>query len=57
MKVITFENMRNKEKYFCKDLKDVTIIEGIEYLRVVRFGTQHECLIKKDLLKKVKDKS
>jgi hypothetical protein len=57
MKTITFENMRNKEKYSCKNLQDVHVIEGIEYLKVIKFGTQHECLIKKDLLKKIKDKS
>ncbi len=54
MKVTYFENMRNKEKFSCKDTKDVQVIDGTEYLRVVRQGTQHECLIKKDLLRKIK---
>jgi hypothetical protein len=56
MKTIILENVRNKEKFSCKDLKDIQTIEGIDYLRVVRQGTSHECLIKKDLLKQVKDK-
>jgi hypothetical protein len=53
MKKIILENVRNKEKFSCKDLKDIQVIDGIEYLRVVRQSTNHECLIKKDLLRKV----
>jgi hypothetical protein len=56
MKTIVLENQRNKERFSCKDLKDIHVIEGIEYLKVVRQGTSHECLIKKDLLKQIKDK-
>ena len=55
MKAIYFENMRNREKFLCKNIKDVQVIDGTEYLRVVRHGTQHECLIKKDLLRKIKE--
>jgi hypothetical protein len=55
MKAIYFENMRNREKFLCKNLKDVQVIDGTEYLRVVRHGPQHECLIKKDLLRKIKE--
>lgn len=54
MKTITFENMRNKEKYSCKNVRDIHVIDGIEYLKVMKSGTHHECLIKKDLLQKVK---
>lgn len=53
MKTIYFENMRNKEKFFCRDLKDIQIIDGIEYLRVFRFDSKRECLVKKDALRKV----
>ena len=46
--------MRNKEKYSCKNVRDIHVIDGIEYLKVMKSGTHHECLIKKDLLQKVK---
>ena len=45
--------MRNKEKFFCKDLKDIQMIDGIEYLKVFRFDTKRECLVKKESLRKV----
>lgn len=58
MKTITFESIYNKEKFTCntKSLQDVRVIDGIEYLRVFKFGTQREVLIRKDSLKKVKNK-
>lgn len=55
MKTLTFENIYNKEKFTCnyKSLQDVRTIDGVEYLRVFKFGTQREVLIRKDSLKKV----
>jgi hypothetical protein len=53
MKTIFFENIRNNEKFYCTDLKDVRTIDGVEYLRVFRMGTQRDCLIKKDTLRKI----
>lgn len=57
MKTITFENIYNKEKFTCnhKSLQDVRVIDGIEYLRVFKFGTQREVLIRKDSLKKINE--
>ena len=55
MKKVFFENIVNKEKFFCNNLKDVRVIDGIEYLRVFRIGTQRDCLIKKDSLKKISE--
>ena len=55
MKTIYFENLRNKEKFYCKDTKDIQMIDGIEYLRVFRLGTQRDCLVKKDSLRKVSE--
>jgi hypothetical protein len=45
--------MRNKEKFFCKNLKDIQKIDGVDYLRVFRIGTQRECLVKLDSLRKI----
>ena len=53
MKTVYFENMRNKEKFFCKNLKDIQKIDGVDYLRVFRMGTQRECLVKLDSLRKI----
>ncbi len=56
MKTIYFENIRNStEKFFCNNTKDVRMIDGIEYLRVFRFDTKRECLVKKDSLRKVSE--
>lgn len=52
-KIVFFENLINKEKFYCNDLKDIRVIDGIEYLRVFRFGTQRDCLVKKESLKKI----
>ena len=53
MKTMFFESMTNKEKFYCHNPKDVRLIDGIEYLRVFKFGTQRDCLVKKDVLKKI----
>jgi hypothetical protein len=53
MKIVYFENIRNGEKFYCRNLKDVQKIDGTEYLRVFKFGTQRDCLVKKDILKKI----
>ncbi len=53
MKTVYFENYRNRERYECRDLKDVRMIDGVEYLRVFKLGTQRDCLVRKDQLKKL----
>ena len=53
MKHVYFENLRNREKFYCTNIQDVRIIDGVEYLRVFKLGTQRDCLIKKDLLRKI----
>jgi hypothetical protein len=53
MKTSYFENVRNREKFFCKNLKDIQKIDGVDYLRVFRMETQRECLVKLDSLRKI----
>jgi hypothetical protein len=53
MKTVYFESYRNKEKFECRNLSDVRVIDGIEYLRVFKFGTQRDCLVRKDQLRKL----
>jgi hypothetical protein len=55
MKTTYFENVRNGEKFYCKNIKDIQKIDGTEYLRVFRQGTQRDCLIKKDILRKISE--
>jgi hypothetical protein len=56
MKTVVFENIVNKEKFQCHNTKDIQVIDGIEYLRVFKYGTQRDCLVKKDSLKKIVEK-
>jgi hypothetical protein len=53
MKAVYFENLRNRERFYCTDVKDVRKIDGVEYLRVFREGTQRDCLVKLDQLRRV----
>jgi len=53
MKAVYFENLRNRERFYCTDVKDVRMIDGVEYLRVFREGTQRDCLVKRELLRRI----
>ena len=53
MKTVYFENMRNRERFYCTNLLDVQRIDGVEYLRVFREGTHRDCLVRRDLLRRV----
>jgi hypothetical protein len=53
MKNTYFENIVNKEKFICPNPDDVRLIDGIEYLRVLREANRRECLVRKDSLKKI----
>lgn len=48
-----FENVRNKEQFYCMNLNDTLTIEGDVYLKVYRMANNRECLIKKDNLRKI----
>jgi hypothetical protein len=53
MKTQYFENLVNKERFICPNPNDIMVIEGIEYIRVLREDTRRECLIRKDSLRKL----
>ena len=53
MKNTYFENIVNKERFICPNLDDVRLIDGIEYLRVLREANRRECLVRKDSLQKI----
>jgi len=53
MKNTYFENIVNKERFICPNPDDVRLIDGIEYLRVLREANRRECLVRKDSLQKI----
>lgn len=53
MKTVTFENIYNKERFVGKGKRDTKFIDGIEYVKLVKEGTQREVLVRRDFLKKV----
>lgn len=55
MKEHVLENIVNREKFVCLDLKDIQVIDGIEYLKVQKYGSTRTILMRKDALKKVKN--
>lgn len=56
MKQATFENMYNKERFVSRGKRDIKFIDGIEYVKLVKEGTQREVFVRRDFLKKVNTK-
>jgi hypothetical protein len=54
MKTVTFRNRFNGETVVCKDLKEVQVIDGVEYLLVNRTNQDRKFLMRKDALEKVR---
>ena len=53
MKQATFENMYNKERFVSRGKRDTKFIDGIEYVKLIKEGTQREVFVRRDFLKKV----
>jgi hypothetical protein len=54
MKAVTMKNRFNNERVVCDDVRDIRLIEGIEYLVVRRQeNTNRTFLMRKDALQKV----
>ncbi len=56
MKAITFKNRFNGEQVVCNNVKEVQVIDGIEYLLVSKTVQDRKFLMRKDALEKVKGK-
>lgn len=56
MKTYKVENLITREQLICKNLKDISTIDGVEYLRVCKMDSRREFLIKKDAIKLLKAK-
>ena len=55
MKSITFINPMNREQVVCENIRDIHVIDGVEYYKVHRLGQVRTFLMRKDVLKKVVD--
>jgi len=53
MKQAVFENIYNKERFVAGGKRDTKFIDGIEYVKLIKQGTQREVLVRRDYLKKV----
>jgi hypothetical protein len=54
MKAVTMKNRFNNERVVCDDVRDIRLIEGIEYLVVRRQeNTNRTFLMRKDALQKI----
>lgn len=52
--IIKLVNPVNNEVWFCKDFSNVTLVEGVEFIRVYKEETpQRTHLIRKDALRKI----
>ena len=54
MKPITLKNKFNGERVVCDDIKEIKLIDGIEYLFVSKTIQDRKFLMRKDSLEKVK---
>jgi hypothetical protein len=53
MKTVTFENIYNKERFSGFGKRDVKIIDGVEFVKLYKYGTKQEVFVRKDFLKRV----
>jgi len=56
MKPIVYENPRNHERVICDNVRDVRIIDGIEYLSVHRINENRQFLVRRDAIRRVDSK-
>jgi len=56
MKLVTFESKLNRDRFECDNVRDVEVIDGVEYLKVRKPNTARQFLFRKDTLVKVKAK-
>jgi len=53
MRQTTFENIYNKERFVMVGKPEKKFIDGIEYVKLVKEGTQRAGFVRRDFLKKV----
>lgn len=53
MKQVIYENIYNKERFVSLEKLDIKSIDGVDYVKVKREGSQQQVLVRRDFLKKV----
>lgn len=56
MKRVTFKNKLNGEYVICDNVRDVEVIDGVQYLIVHRQNSDRMFFMRKDALEQVNDK-
>ena len=55
MKSMTFKNRMNGERFVCEDVRQVEVIDGVEYIVVHRPNETRMFKMRKDALERVKE--
>lgn len=53
MKPVMFKNRMNGEKVICEDIRNVQVIDGVEYIFVRRAGQDRTHLMRREALEKI----
>lgn len=53
MKTVIMKNRRSNERFVCENIRDIRVIEGVEYLQVRRPDNPRVFLMRKDALERV----
>lgn len=56
MKQTTFENIYNKERFVLRGKPDKKIIDGVEFIKLIKEGSVREVFVRRDFLQKVNTK-
>lgn len=57
MSDIVLENIYNKELFIPAPSSESKVVDGIEYIKVIRLSNQKYAMVRKDSLKEVKRKT
>jgi hypothetical protein len=55
MKSVNFKNKMNGERVVCENIRDVKVIDGVEYLTVHKQGNDRQFLMRREALERVKE--
>jgi len=55
MKSVNFKNRLNGERVVCDNVRDVRVIDGVEYLVVHKEKNERQFLMRREALEKVRD--
>lgn len=56
MKPVIFKNRINNDEVVCNDVRDIEVIDNVEYYKVHRYGNDRTFLMRKEALEKIDKK-